>query len=155
MSSAVLGNKIYLIGGLNVATPSNSVRMYDILSDTYTSLANYPLTADLANAAAYNGKIYTMGGDNNSTTVYANHYQYDPGIPAPIATAYDEATTTSPLAASFTSGWVDFDIKALVQEWVDGVRVNNGLVIYTDVPDQFSINSRENSAKNPQLIVTY
>jgi hypothetical protein len=35
------------------------------------------------------------------------------------------------------------------------VRPNNGLVIYTDVPDQFSINSRENSSNKPQLIVTY
>ena len=82
-------------------------------------------------------------------------YQYDPGIPTPVATASDEATSASPLAANFTGGWINFELRPLVQEWVDGIRPNNGLVIYTEVADQFSINSRENSANKPELIVTY
>jgi N-acetylneuraminic acid mutarotase len=155
MASEVLGNKIYLIAGRlagNVAT--NSVQRYDVLSDSYATMNNYPISIWNADAAAVNSKIYVMGGYDGLSAI-ANHYQYDPGVPVPIATASDESTAASPLAAGFTSGWIDFDLKALVQEWVDGVRPNNGLVIYTEVADQFSINSRENSAKNPQLIVAY
>jgi N-acetylneuraminic acid mutarotase len=155
MSSAVLGNRIYLMGGLTGPSTTNAVRAYDTLNDSYVSLLNYPLSADLASAVAYNGRIYAVGGDNNSTTVYTNHYKYDPGIPTPVATAADELSGVSPLAASFSSGWIDFDVTALVQEWVDGVRPNNGVVIYAEVADQFSINSREANSKTPQLIVSY
>jgi hypothetical protein len=45
--------------------------------------------------------------------------------------------------------------NVLVQEWLDGMRPNNGVGIYTAVAEQLSISSRENSSNNPQLIVTY
>ena len=154
MASAVLGNKIYLISGYQNNALSKGVRVYDTLSNTYKSLLNIPLASNQAAAVAINGKIYSLGGDNE-TTVLSNHYLYDPGIPTPIATASDEATSNAPLAANFSSGWINFDLKPLVQEWVDGVRPNNGLVLYTEVSDQFSISSRENSSNKPQLIVTY
>lgn len=154
MSSAVLGNKIYLISGYQGSTLTNKVWMYDTINNTYTAQINYPAAYNMPAAAAVNGYIYSMGGDNGSTA-FANHYQYDPGIPTPVATASDESTSASPLASGFRSGWINFDLKPLVQEWVDGVRPNNGVVIYTEVADQFSINSRENSSNKPQLIVTY
>jgi N-acetylneuraminic acid mutarotase/Tfp pilus assembly protein PilX len=155
MGSTVLGNKIYLIGGMRGSSATNAVVMYDTLNNVYTTQLNYPVATDVPAAAAVNGFIYSMGGDDGVSVVYQNHYKFDTGISTPIDTASDEATSASPLAAGFTSGWINFDLKPLVQEWVDGVRPNNGLVIYTEVADQFSINSRENSAKNPQLIVTY
>ncbi|MGB7815387.1 MAG: DNRLRE domain-containing protein [Methylotenera sp.] len=155
MASAVLGNKIYLIGGMRGSSATNAVVMYDTLNNAYTAQLNYPVATDVPAAAAVNGYIYSMGGDDGVSVVYQSHYKFDPGIPTPVATASDESTAATPLAAGFTSGWINFDLKPLVQEWVDGVRPNNGVVIYTEVADQFSINSRENSSKNPQLIVTY
>lgn len=155
MSSAVLGNKIYLISGYQGSTLTNKVWMYDTLSNAYTAQPNYPVAMNEPAAAAVNGKIYSMGGNNGASTYFSNHYQYDTGSPTPVATASDEATSASPLASGFNKGWINFDLKPLVQEWVDGVRPNNGVVIYTEVADQFSINSRENSSNNPQLIVTY
>ena len=155
MASTVLGNKIYLIAGMRGSILTNRVWMYDVLHNTYTAQQNYPISDNEPAAATINGYIYSVGGDDFSSTVYKNHYQYDPGIPTPIATASNESTSASPLAANFTSGWINFDLKPLVQEWVDGVRPNNGLVLYTEVADQFSINSRENSSNKPQLIVTY
>ena len=153
MSSAVLGNQIYLIGGYS-GSAINNVRMYDIWNNTYLTKANLPIAKQKTASVAVNNRIYTMGGGSGSSAV-SNHYQYDPGIPTPVATASDESTSASPLASSFNKGWINFDLKPLVQEWVDGVRPNNGVVIYTEVADQFSINSRENSSNNPQLIVTY
>jgi N-acetylneuraminic acid mutarotase/Tfp pilus assembly protein PilX len=155
MGSAVWGNKIYLISGFQGATLVNAVLMYDTLNNAYTAQLNYPVASNEPAAAALNGKLYTMGGDNNSTTYYATHYRFDPGVPVPIATAVDEATSASPLAAGFSSGWLSFDLTTLTQEWVDGVRPNNGIVINTEVADQFSVNSRENTNKSPQLVVAY
>lgn len=156
MSSAVIGNKIYIINGLSsINSVTNTVRMYDSINNTYTSQINALTPNNASSSVAVNGYIYSIGGDDNSSVIYQTNYKFDTGIPTPIDTAMDESTSASPLAASFTSGWINFELKPLVQEWVDGVRPNNGLVIYTDVPDQFSINSRENSTKNPQLIVTY
>ncbi len=155
MGYGIFNGNIYLIGGVEGGSPSKTMLQYDVLNNLYTTKTNYPISISWPVSASVNGYIYSIGGDDNIATVYQNHYRYDPGMPVPVATAYDEATTTSPLAAGFTSGWVDFDIKALVQEWVDGVRVNNGVVIYTNVADQFSVNSRENSANKPQLIIKY
>ncbi|MGB2833263.1 MAG: DNRLRE domain-containing protein [Methylotenera sp.] len=154
MASTVLGNKIYLISGYQNGVLSKGVRAYDTLSNTYKSLLNMPVAINQPAAVAINGKIYSSGGDDASS-VLSNHYLYGPGIPTPVATAADETTSTSPLAAGFSSGWINFDLKPLVQEWVDGVRPNNGLVLYTEVADQFSINSKENSSNKAQLIVTY
>lgn len=157
MSSAVIGNKIYLISGYRGITLTNAVVMYDTLHNAYTTQPNYTTAANEPAAAAANNKIYSMGGDNGTGAPSANknHYQYDPGIPAPAATASDETTSASPLAAGFNGGWIDFDITTLAQGWVTSPASNNGVVIYTEVADQFSINSREASNKTPQLIISY
>lgn len=155
MGSAVLGNKIYLIGGLHGTTVANQVWLYDALADAYTAQANYPFADDMPAAAPVGGYLYSMGGDDATATVYANHYRYDPGVPTPIATASDESNGNSPLDAGFTKGWIDCELKPLVQEWIDGVRPNNGVVITTEVADQFSVNSREAASNTPQLVVSF
>ncbi|MDO9393106.1 MAG: DNRLRE domain-containing protein [Methylotenera sp.] len=155
MASAVMGNKIYLISGYRGLSLTNAALAYDTVNNVYTTQANYPVATNEPAAAAIGGKIYSMGGDNGGSTYYQSHYQYDPGIPVPIATASEESGGASPLTAGFMSGWINFDLKPLVQEWVDGVRPNNGLVIYSEIADQLSINSRENTNNKPQLIVTY
>lgn len=156
MASTVIGNKIYLISGYQGNTLTQAVWMYDALNNAYTAQLNYPMALEEPAAAAVNGYLYSMGGSNSgSTTVYQSHYRYDPGLPQPVATAFDESTSALPQAAGFRSGWINFELKTLAQEWVDGIRPNYGVVIYTENADDFQINSRENSANKPQLIVTY
>jgi len=155
LASAAIGNKIYLIAGMRGSALTNQAWLYDALANAYTALANYPFADDIPAATAVGGYIYVLGGDNVTTTVYANQYRYDPGFPAPVATASDESKGDLPLAAGFNKGWINFELKSLVQEWVDGVRPNNGLVIYTEVGDQFSINSREAASNTPQLVVNF
>jgi N-acetylneuraminic acid mutarotase/Tfp pilus assembly protein PilX len=155
MASAVLGNRIYLIAGFQGAATTKAVAAYDTLHNAYTTLLNYPMASNEPAAAVVSDRIFSMGGDNNATTYYANHYQFDPGIATPLATAVDESSSDSPLAAGFGSGWITFDLTALAQEWVDGIRPNNGIVVYAEGADQFSINSREASSRTPQLVVTY
>jgi hypothetical protein len=154
MGSAMVGNRVYLVGGFRSTVVTNAVLVYDVVNQSFATQLNYPLNAEYPTTAAVGGYIYSMGGDNGST-VYANHYRFDPGIPVPVATAVDEGSGATPLDATFAGGWITFELKALVQEWVDGVRPRTGLVIYTEVADQMSINSRENSSRKPELIVTY
>jgi hypothetical protein len=71
--------------------------------------------------------------------------------------ATDEATTTSPPAAGFTTGWLTWNLTALAQEWVDGVTANNGAILVSTVADSMTIASRENvtAANRPQLVISY
>lgn len=76
-----------------------------------------------------------------------------------IAPAREESSGLSPPPATFTSGWLTWDLTALVQEWVDGVSANNGVVLIAATPnnaDEMLFDSREASAGvTPQLVVTY
>jgi hypothetical protein len=155
MASAALGNRIYVISGFQGSAPVKTVTAYDTVNNAHSTFLNYPIAVNEPAAGVVSDRIYVMGGDNNTGTYYANQYQFDPGIATPLATAKDESSSASPLAAAFNGGWITFDLTAVVQEWVDGVRPNNGLVIYGEGADQFSINSRESSNKTPQLVVTY
>lgn len=155
MASAVLGTRIYLISGFQGSAPANTVSAYDTDNNVHLNLVNFPMAANEPAAAAAGNRIFVMGGDNNSSSYYSNHYRFDPGTATPVATAVDEATSVSPLDAGFRTGWITFDLTALVQEWVDGMRPNHGVVIHAERADKFSIHSRESSSRTPQLVVTY
>lgn len=77
--------------------------------------------------------------------------------PAVVAVAREESTGISPPPAGFTTGWLTWDLTALVQEWVDGVTVNNGVILVSTVADSMTIPSAENgtAGNRPQLVVTY
>jgi len=67
------------------------------------------------------------------------------------------AATVNLPAGTAPGTWVEFDITALMQQWVDGVTANNGLALQvsTSAPDVLIFNSREASSNPPQLVVTY
>jgi N-acetylneuraminic acid mutarotase len=67
LCAAVVNNKIYAIGGGNVNEE------YDPATDTWTTKANGPCQPGCA-AAAYNGKIYMIGGTSDRT----RNCEYDP-----------------------------------------------------------------------------
>jgi hypothetical protein len=76
--------------------------------------------------------------------------------PAVVSGATEEASTLSPPPAGFTTGWITFNLTALVQEWVDGITANNGAIIISTVTDSMTIVSREGAAANrPQLVVSF
>jgi hypothetical protein len=165
-----VGGKVYAMGGYNGSASLASNEAYDPATNSWTTKAAMPSGTDSMASAVLGNRIYLVSGFqgsapsktvtvydvlNNAYTYYASQYRYDPGMPAPLATAEDEASGASPLASGFNSGWITFDLKSLVQEWVDGVRSNNGIVIHGEVGDQFSIASRESGSRTPQLVVTY
>ena len=60
------------------------------------------------------------------------------------------------LPATFNSGWIEFDITALAQAWVDGVIANNGVILRATAADQISVATKEGGTTNaPQLVIRY
>jgi N-acetylneuraminic acid mutarotase len=92
MGSAVIGNFIYVFGGLknngsNVGVRTKVLEIYDTVNDTWdTTKADMPDYKHLGDfGSVYNGKIYAIGGDNQFvTSVYPRLqpvntvYEYDP-----------------------------------------------------------------------------
>jgi Tfp pilus assembly protein PilX len=76
--------------------------------------------------------------------------------PTAAALAAEELTGISPPPWTFTTGWLSWNVKGLVQEWVDGLTPNNGLVLVSTVRDDPTLVSREGtSGQRPQLVITY
>ena len=68
------------------------------------------------------------------------------------------AVTTKSLPKDSTPGvWLEFTVTPLVQEWVDGVTANNGLILTlpTSSTEELIFNSREAASNRPELVVTY
>jgi N-acetylneuraminic acid mutarotase len=82
-AAAVVGNKIYVIGGgdkdsfLPIIRPS--VAIYDPASNSWTQGADMPTPRFLHAAAAFEGKVYAMGGTVNGNDIYTDIVErYDP-----------------------------------------------------------------------------
>lgn len=62
-SIGVLGDKVYIIGGLYAYMDKLSV--YDSTADTWVDRASLPTPVGASTATAYNGKLYVFGGEPN------------------------------------------------------------------------------------------
>lgn len=76
--SAVIGNKIYSWAGINESNGAlNSLEIYDIATNTWTSGASLPTGARGVSAAAgADGMLYSVGGYNS--TFAGETYRYNP-----------------------------------------------------------------------------
>ena len=78
-SSAVVGGKIYVIGGDdNVSWGSRTVQEYNPATDTWTRKADMPTSRWSVATCAVDGKIYAIGGAGNSWAGLKVVEQYDP-----------------------------------------------------------------------------
>lgn len=79
-ASAVIGDKIYMIGGTSAYTPGNqTVKVYDIPTNTWTLLpssANFPHNAYYFDAVAYGGEVYLTGGSDTGYNTGGNQFNY-------------------------------------------------------------------------------
>jgi N-acetylneuraminic acid mutarotase len=78
-AAAVLGGRIYLIGGFNTTTnvPSDRVLVYDPAKRTWSEAAPMPAPRGGHAAVVLDGKIHVIGGGNSRSTL-ADHSVYDP-----------------------------------------------------------------------------
>ncbi|MBI5804640.1 hypothetical protein HZA73_01190 [candidate division TA06 bacterium] len=90
-STAVVNNKIYIIGGKD---PSQNVlslvEEYDPINDTWTQKADIPTPRSESAAAVYNNTVYIFGGYTNKVEVYdplANIWTVKNDAPEDIASA--------------------------------------------------------------------
>src|SRR3954464_8298234 len=73
-AAAVLGNRIFLIGGFNTTTnvPSSDVLVYDVQRKAWSNAAPLPAPRGGHAAAVLDGKIHVVGGGNSRSTL-ADH----------------------------------------------------------------------------------
>ena len=78
-AAAVIGRRIYVIGGFKTTTnvPSADVLVYDIDSHSWSTAASLAEPRGGHAAAVLDGRIHVIGGGNSRTTL-ANHSEYDP-----------------------------------------------------------------------------
>jgi N-acetylneuraminic acid mutarotase len=71
-SFGIIDGKLYVAGGSDFITELNTLYIYDIASNTWTSGANVPLAGYAAGSAVLRGKLYVFGGSNTllSTQIY-------------------------------------------------------------------------------------
>ncbi len=76
---AELDGKLYLVGGLVGAMPSDRVEVWDPVSDSWSYVSPLPVPLHHTTAAAVGGKLYVIGGWSNFfATPLASVYEYDP-----------------------------------------------------------------------------
>ena len=78
MTSALVGNFIYVIGGSDMSSVYQStVYRYDITLDSWSTVASLPIAVGWGKAVGYNNRIYFAGGVNTASTILADVYVYD------------------------------------------------------------------------------
>ncbi|MFL4901991.1 kelch repeat-containing protein [Streptomyces sp. MMS24-I2-30] len=76
VGSAVLGGKLYLVGGCDVDCGVTDAVSYDPASDSWTRIAPYPQPVAWESCAGIDGRLYCAGGANSGDVEHA--YVYDP-----------------------------------------------------------------------------
>ena len=84
VAAAVLGDRIYVVGGLTAAGPTDAVEEYHPATDQWRPVAPLPVRVHHPAAAAWNGKLYVIGGFvARGFSIWhgiAAVYEYDPGV---------------------------------------------------------------------------
>ena len=92
-SSALVGNKIYVLGGFTPKGISNKVDVWHPESGTWSRIIPLPRSLHHTTASVVDGKLYVIGGfDSGTWRPVAVNYEYDPEIhrwtaKAPMPTA--------------------------------------------------------------------
>jgi N-acetylneuraminic acid mutarotase len=89
-AAALVGERLYVLGGFNLLTnvPSDEVCVYDLATHAWSKAAALPAPRGGHAAVVLEGKIHLLGGGNSVSTL-ADHDEYDP--------ATDKWTKRAPL----------------------------------------------------------
>lgn len=93
-AAAAKGDSVYVIGGTTSAGRSNRLQIFDIVTGTWSSGSDVPVSADWWSAAFAGGRLHLIGGVMDGVAASNQHWIYDPttniwtsGTPAPFRTA--------------------------------------------------------------------
>jgi N-acetylneuraminic acid mutarotase len=107
-TSAVVNDKIYVIGGWDSHNELNTVEEYDSATNAWITKANLPTPRYAPTSSVIDGKIYVIGGRDYSGTSYSTVELYDP------ATNTWSTKSSMPTARGFlTSSVVDGKIYVI------------------------------------------
>jgi N-acetylneuraminic acid mutarotase len=80
-SSALVGDKIYLLGGFTPKCISKKVDVWDIKSSNWSRIVPIPRGLHHTTASVVDGKLYVIGGFDSGTWRPSNvNYEYDPQV---------------------------------------------------------------------------
>jgi N-acetylneuraminic acid mutarotase len=101
-AAAVVGGKIYLIGGFSELSnvPTDRVDVYDPASGAWSAAAPLPAPRGGHAAVVLDGKIHVLGGGNSQSTI-ADHDVYDPATDTWTKAASLPRAEGSPAAVVF------------------------------------------------------
>jgi N-acetylneuraminic acid mutarotase len=77
LSAAVLGGKMYVIGGCSNTCESTQARVYDPASNSWSMVAPYPEPVSFESCGAIAGRLYCAGG-TSSIKSSTHTWAYDP-----------------------------------------------------------------------------
>ena len=101
LSVATINNIIYATGGYTGSVVKTHYA-YDVNTDTWSTKATLPATRVHGAMVVNDGKLYYLGGCNNSTTYYKTNYQYDPST-----NTWTTMATLPATKQSFAAGSID------------------------------------------------
>lgn len=138
-SSFMIDNLIYIIGGsFGNFTSSNDVEAYDILTNTWSTKANYPLKLDAICAFALNGKGYCAGGQNSidyvPTLVEKSVYSYNPST--------NTWTKKNDFIAPITginTGLVANGKGCAIGDFIDPIETQGKIYLYDETNDSWDL----------------
>lgn len=129
------GGKLYAVAGELSAGVTNTVYEYDPVGNTWTSKTNLPISVQSPILRAVSGKLYLIGGLNNSTsTHYATVYEYDP-----VANTWTAKTSAPTAREDMGSAVHDGKIYVFGGLKPPGNTVTKVLEIYDPVADSWSV----------------
>lgn len=77
--AAVVGNILYIIGGMHASAPQNTVETYDIENDRWGHVGSLNEARMYFATAVLNDKIYVIGGQNRAGANVGSCEMFDPG----------------------------------------------------------------------------
>jgi N-acetylneuraminic acid mutarotase len=101
-AAAIVGERIYVLGGFNLLTnvPTDEVSVYDLGTRAWSKAAALPAPRGGHAAVVLGGKIHVFGGGNSVSTL-ADHDEYDPASDKWTKRAALPRAKGSPAAAEF------------------------------------------------------
>jgi len=131
IGGAYYNNFFYVFGGNNGATVADCYK-YDLYNNIWSTIASLPAArAQLSVAAALNGKIYAMGGEDSVGTTVNTVYEYDP-----VGNSWVTKTATMPANIEESQAAIDPNTGIIyISGGFDGGLGAGTAALYSYMPD--------------------
>ena len=142
----LIGNKIYVIGGLKLTSGApvfyDSVHIYDIRSNTWETGQSIPATLSVAGIDTLNGKIYAAGGGTSGWDIVKSLYVYDPELDEWTEKASMNTSRRAPRAQSWNGKFYVFGGYS-GSAW----SVDNSIEVYYPEEDKWTLLTNANTPR--------